>query len=154
MQPISLSVFVQQLLECDYCDYMQACNITSCLLWLVGGTRVLHPRALLSDVHVCWRVGHTWPKYPAALLPSVEVRSHNRCPTSFCWSGASMSQTSLLFSGFFIGQLMGQRSCMILSAWWTLTFLITARRSPGVSWVFICSLSSIISTGQYELTIF
>lgn len=46
-----------------------------CALFVVGSTRVLHPRAVLSDVYVCWRVGHTWPKYPAALLPSVEVRS-------------------------------------------------------------------------------
>lgn len=55
-----------------------------CVSWVAGGARVLHPRALLSDVHVRWRVGHTWPEYPPALLPSVEVQSHSRCLSSFC----------------------------------------------------------------------
>lgn len=58
------------------------------------------------------------------------------------------------FSGFFIGQPTGQRSCTIPSVWWTPTFSIIARRSPGVSWVFICSRSSIISTGKSKFTIF
>lgn len=30
------------------------------------------------------------------------------------------------------------------------TFSTTARRSPGVSWAFICCLSSIISTGRLK----
>lgn len=56
------------------------CSATSvCVFWVARGAGVLHPRALLSDVHVCWRVGHTWPEYPPALLPSVEVWSENRC---------------------------------------------------------------------------
>lgn len=58
------------------------------------------------------------------------------------------------FSGFSIGRLTGQRSCMIQSVWWTPTFSIIARRSPGASWASICSLSSIISTGKSKFTVF
>lgn len=122
-----------------------------CLFRVAGGTRVLHPRALLHHVHVCQRVGHTWPKYPAALLPSVEVQSHNTCPSSCVWAFGFTKETSRLFLGFSTGLLMVQRWCTILWAWWTLTFSTTARRSPGVSWAFIWSLSSIISTGELEL---
>lgn len=122
-----------------------------CLFRVAGGTRVLHPRALLHHVHVCQRVGHTWPKYPAALLPSVEVQSHNTCPSSCVWAFGFTKETSRLFLGFSTGLLMVQRWCTILWAWWTLTFSTTARRSPGASWAFIWSLSSIISTGELEL---
>lgn len=41
---------------------------------------------------------------------------------------------------------MAQKSCMILSVWWTPTFSTTVRKSPGVSWAFIFSHFSIIST--------
>lgn len=58
------------------------------------------------------------------------------------------------FSGFSIGRLTDQRSCMIQSVWWTPTFSIIARRSPGASWASICSLSSIISTGKSKFTVF
>lgn len=82
---------------------LQTCNrdFLCLFLALAGGPRVLHPRALLPDVHVRRRVGHAWPKYPVALLPSVEVRSRSRCPTSFCWSGAPVSQASLSSFRFF-----------------------------------------------------
>lgn len=96
-------------------------------------------------------MGHTWPKYPAALLPSVEVQSHNRCLISFCWYKHKPSLAS--FSGFSIGRLTGQRSCMTLLVWWTPTFLTIARRSPGVSWAFIYCLSSIISTGKSQFAV-
>lgn len=67
-----------------------------CVFWSACGAGVLHPRALLLDVHVCCRVGHTWPKYPPALLPSVEVPSHTRCLIRFC-SGPLQMQAKLLF---------------------------------------------------------
>lgn len=117
-----------------------------CVFWVAGGAGVLHPRALLSDVHVCWRVGHTWPEYPPALLPSVEVRSHNRC--LFCWDHFRREPSLSSFSGFSTGRLTARRLCTTPWAWWMPTFSTTARRSPGVSWAFICSLSSIISTGR------
>lgn len=64
-------------------DSLQTCNRAGggflCLFLVAGGPGVLHPRALLPDVHVRRRVGHTWPEYPVALLPSVEVRCRGRC---------------------------------------------------------------------------
>lgn len=121
-----------------------------CVFWSACGAGVLHPRALLPDVHVCWRVGHTWPEYPPALLPSVEVQSHSRCLISFCRGHFRCEPSFSSFSGFSTGRLTAPRSCTTPWAWWTPTSSTTARRSPGVSWAFICSLSSIISTGRWN----
>lgn len=82
-------------------DSLQTCNRGGdflCLFWVVGGPGVLHPRALLPDVHVRRRVGHTWPKYPVALLPSVEVRCRGRCLVQLLlvWRTGEPSLSSLL----------------------------------------------------------
>lgn len=70
------------------------------------------------------------------------------------WAWCEREPNLSSFAGFCIGQQTGQRSCTILSVWWTPTFSIIARRSPGVSWAFICCLSSIISTGKCIFTVF
>lgn len=149
------NMFSKELLLCNninsfflYMKYVKYTHVIEslCLFWLVGGTRVLHTRALLLDVHVCRRMGHSWPKYPAFLLPSVEVKSHNRCLIHVLGWWVHVPNF-FFFLGSFIGQLMDQRLCMTLSAWWMPTSSTTVRRSPGVNWAFICSLSSITCTG-------
>ncbi len=40
-----------------------------------GGSRVFHPRAVLSDVHVCRGVGDSGPEHPSAALSPLEVQT-------------------------------------------------------------------------------
>ncbi len=40
-----------------------------------GGSRVFHPRAVLSDVHVCRGVGDSGPEHPPAALSPLEVQT-------------------------------------------------------------------------------
>lgn len=41
-----------------------------------GGSRIFHPRALLSDVHVRRGVGNSGSQHPPASLSSLEVQTH------------------------------------------------------------------------------